>query len=250
MIAIQAPTHCPSCNAVLESVNYLLYCRNASCGAKIGKLIEHFASCLKIKGLGPATIRKLDIQDLSELYSFEVLERLSTALNSARLASKLKEELDRSQDAPLNVLLPAFSIPLIGKTAAQKLSNVCNSITDIDYDRCCAAGLGEKSTASLLSWLELEYPQVQNLPFSWKFVKAQNTSIVKGVVCITGKLVSYKTKALAQEALQQSGYEVKSSLTRDVTILVNESGIESAKTKQARAAGVTIVTNLLILTGE
>jgi hypothetical protein len=88
------------------------------------------------------------------------------------------------------------------------------------------------------------------LPFDFKFVRPQNTSLIKGVVCITGKLVSYKTKALAHEALQENGYEVKSSLTRDVTILVNESGIESAKTKQARAAGVTIVTNLLILTGE
>ncbi len=250
MIAIQAPTHCPSCNAVLESVNYLLYCRNASCGAKIGKLIEHFASSLKIKGLGPATIRKLDIQELNELYSFGSSMELSVLLGSERLASKLEEELQRSRNAPLNVLLPAFSIPLIGKTAAQKLAKVCNTINDIDYDRCRAAGLGEKSTASLLSWLELEYPLVKDLPFSWEFVKPQNTSIVKGIVCITGKLVSYKTKALAHEALQENGYEVKSSLTRDVTILVNESGIESAKTKQARAAGVTIVTNLLILTGE
>jgi len=69
-------------------------------------------------------------------------------------------------------------------------------------------------------------------------------------VCITGKLSSYKTKALAHQALQELGYEVKTSLTKDVTILVNESGIESAKTKQARDAGVTIVTNLLDLTGE
>jgi NAD-dependent DNA ligase len=249
MIAIQAPTHCPSCSAVLESVNYLLYCRNASCGAKTEKLIEHFASSLKIKGLGPATIRKLDIQELEEIYSFE-LEELVHGLGSERLAVKLKEELDRSQGAPLNVLLPAFSIPLIGKTAAQKLAVVCESIDDINYETCRAAGLGEKSTASLLGWLQLEFPLVSMLPFDFKFVRPQNTSLIKGVVCITGKLVSYKTKALAHEALQENGYEVKSSLTRDVTILVNESGIESAKTKQARAAGVTIVTNLLILTGE
>jgi hypothetical protein len=43
---------------------------------------------------------------------------------------------------------------------------------------------------------------------------------------------------------------VKGSLTKQVTILVNESGIESAKTKQARENGVTIVTNLLDFIGE
>ena len=69
----------------------------------------------------------------------------------------------------------------------------------------------------------------------------------KGVVCISGKLKSFKTKAEATKALDSAGYEVKSSLSKQVTILVNESGLESSKTKQARDSGVTIVTNLLDL---
>jgi hypothetical protein len=39
-------------------------------------------------------------------------------------------------------------------------------------------------------------------------------------------------------------------LTKDVTILVNESGVESAKTKKARESGVEIITNLLDFIGE
>jgi NAD-dependent DNA ligase len=58
-------------------------------------------------------------------------------------------------------------------------------------------------------------------------------------------LKSFKTKADATKALNDAGYEVKSSLTKQVTILVNESGVESSKTTQARESGVTIVTNLL-----
>ena len=61
---------------------------------------------------------------------------------------------------------------------------------------------------------------------------------------VSGKK-SYKTKAEATEILQQQGYTVKGSLTRDVTILVNESGIESAKTKSARDKGIQIINNLL-----
>jgi hypothetical protein len=37
---------------------------------------------------------------------------------------------------------------------------------------------------------------------------------------------------------------VKSSLTKDVNFLVNESGIESAKTRTAQERGITIITNL------
>jgi NAD-dependent DNA ligase len=64
------------------------------------------------------------------------------------------------------------------------------------------------------------------------------------VVCISGKLKSYKTKAQATEYLEKLGYLVKSSLTKDVNILVNESGIESAKTRTAQERGVKIITNL------
>ena len=82
-----------------------------------------------------------------------------------------------------------------------------------------------------------------------KFEKIKKTSN-QGVVCITGKLSSYKTKAEATTVLNELGYEVKSTVTKDVTILVNESGIESAKVKKARASGVTIITNLSDITGD
>ena len=63
-------------------------------------------------------------------------------------------------------------------------------------------------------------------------------------MCISGRLKSYKTKAHAEQVLSQYGFVVKSSLTKDVTHLVNESGIESAKTQTARDRGVNIITNL------
>jgi len=249
MTKIEAPTTCPSCSSVLEDVNFLLYCRNPHCGEKALKLIEHFAKTLKIKGLGPATIVKLDVLSLEELYNL-TLDDIAHALGSDRLAVKLVEELERSRTAPLNVLLPAFSIPLVGKTATEKLSKVCTDIEEIDYELCRTAGLGEKTATSLCDWLENSFIEVSLLPFSFEFEASVTPSTALGVVCISGKLTSYKTKAEAHKLLQELGYEVKTSLTKDVTILVNESGVESAKTTKARNAGVTIVTNLTEIIGE
>ncbi len=249
MTFIEAPTVCPSCNSVLEEVNHLLYCRNPQCGEKSLKLIEHFAKTLKIKGLGPATIRKLDIVSLEELYEL-TYEQASVALSSDRLAVKLIDELQRSRSAPLNVLLPAFSIPLIGKSAAEKLSRVCKDIEEIDYDLCRKAGLGDKASSNLTSWIEDEFYYVSLLPFDFQFDSPRVVEVAKGTVCISGKLSSFKTKAEANAKLQELGYVTKSSLTKDVTILVNESGVESAKTKKARESGVEIITNLLDFIGE
>lgn len=249
MTKIEAPTNCPSCSSVLEEVNYLLYCRNPQCGEKVLKLIEHFAKSLKIKGLGPATVTRLDIVSLEELYSL-TYDDIAYQIGSEVLAVKLVDELERSKTAPLNVLLPAFSIPLIGKTASEKLSKVCIDIEEIDYELCRQAGLGDKAATNLCKWIDEEFYQVSLLPFSFKFERYTQPTTTHGTVCISGKLTSYKTKAEAHSKLQELGYVVKTSLTKDVTILVNESGVESAKTKKARNAGVQIITNLLEFIGE
>ena len=52
------------------------------------------------------------------------------------------------------------------------------------------------------------------------------------------------TKAAAKQVLEKYGFIVKDSLTKDVTILLNESGIASSKTKKAEELGIKIFNNL------
>ncbi len=246
MQTITAPSTCPSCGYKLELSFPLLYCRSSSCGDQSSKKIEHFAKTLKIKGLGPAAINYLALESINDIYAISEYE-IVDLLGSQKLGEKLFTEIENSVKAPLNILLAAFSIRLIGKTASEKLSAVCESIHDINEDSCAKAGLGPKATESLLDWIEEEYPLL-DLPHSFAF---ESPKVRTGeVVCISGKLKSFKTKAQATEALEQHGYTVKSSVTKDVTILVNESGVESQKTTKARESGVTIVENLLDFLGE
>ena len=151
----------------------------------------------------------------------------------------------------MNAVLPAFSIPLIGKSATEKLSKYLTYIFELRLDKCQKAGLGPKATENLMDWYELEFiPFLQDLPLNWKFEKKESVRYSRGTICISGKLTSFKTKAEAEDILTRKGYVVKNSLTKDVSILVNESGIESAKTRQAQQRGITIVTNLRELIGE
>ena len=222
----------------------MLYCENILCPAQIQKRIEHFARSLKIKGLGPKSIEKLGLTSLLDIYNLSYYS-IKGALSSEKLAIKLLREINHSRKASMNDVLPAFSIPLIGKTAATKLSSKIKSLFDLDEDKCKAAGLGPKATESLLSWYSNEFEgSLKKLPFDWQFQTPKIATETKGAVCISGKLSSFKTKAEATKALSYAGYVVKSSLTKDVIFLVNESGIESAKTKEARERGITIITSL------
>ena len=250
MQAILAPEVCPSCEYSLEWKNDMLYCTHSLCPAQIQKRIEHFARSLKIKGLGPKSIEKLGLTSLLDIYNLSYYN-IKCALSSEKLAIKLLREINHSRKASMNDVLPAFSIPLIGKTAATKLSSKIKSLFDLDEDKCKAAGLGPKATESLLSWYSDEFEDsLKKLPFDWQFQTPKIATETKGAVCISGKLSSFKTKAEATKALSYAGYVVKSSLTKDVIFLINESGIESAKTKEARERGITIITSLNELIGD
>ena len=245
MKQIIPPTTCPSCMTQLEWVKDQLYCNNSNCPGKTSKKIEHFASTLKIKGLGPRTVQKLQISDLHDLYELP-LEIMIEALQSEKLAVKLHREIENSKQVDLVDLLPAFSIKLIGRSASVKICSKIKNILDINEETCAEAGLGPTATNNLLDWLIEEFTDgYDRLPFRWQqLTKLEEKSADNGVVCISGRLKSFKTKAAATQYLETKGYLVKSSLTKDVTILVNESGIESAKTQAARDKGVLIITNL------
>lgn len=246
---ITAPTNCPSCDYPLEWSNDNLYCRNSDCGATAAKRVEHFAKTLKIKGLGPAAIQKLELSSIYEIYDMDIAY-ITMMLGSGKLAVKLFEEIENSKRQPLNTVLPALGIPLIGKTATEKLSKVCETLYDIDEQTCQQAGLGPKATSNLLDWLENHFEELLKLPFTFAFEQGNISNQSKGIICITGKLNSFKTKADAKLALEKLGYVVKDSITKDVNILVNESGRETDKTKKAANSGVRIVNNLNELIGE
>jgi len=251
MREITIPTECPSCSSSLKLVKDILYCYNDHCPAKWDKRVEGFAKHLKIKGLGPSTIQKLELQDFHDIYSLEE-PVISDLLNSERLGSKLWVEIAKSTDAGLEELLPAFGIPLVGRSVASKICSQVEDISQISWESCHRAGLGPKASQNIMDWINNEfYPyEYDKLPFSFKTKQKSVKEESKGVVCITGKLKSYPNKSAAQAVLEQAGYTVKSSVTNAVTILINESGIDSTKTNNARAKGVRIITNIKHLLKE
>ena len=248
MREIVPPTNCPACSSILVWINDQLFCKQSDCSAQSTKKIEHFAKTLKIKGLGPATIEKLGLSDYHDIFSL-TQEEISFLLDSEKLGAKLHAEIQNCTTASdLTSLLPAFSIPLIGSSASNKLAQHISSIYEITPEICIEAGLGPKAASNLYDWLVGTFIDhgYNELPFSFTCKKQAKVSLddTKGTVCISGKLKSYPTKAAAQKVLEENGYVVKTSITKDVTILFNESGIASSKTKQANEKGITIIENI------
>ena len=235
---IEPPNNCPSCDSTLIFDNNILYCLNRQCPAQGQKLVENFAKNMKILGMGPAAIKKLGFSSIYDIYSCSK-DHMVECLGEA-LGNKLYANIENSKQASLNQILPSLGIPLVGKTAAEKVCSVAAHISDITSELANSV-LGPTAADNLLYWLETE--AWEELPFSFVSEKTKSGK----TVCITGKLKSFKTKSEAAKYLQDKGYKVVDSITKTTNILVNESGIESEKTKKASANGTLIVNNILEL---
>lgn len=242
---IVIPTECPCCGSKLERVVDQLFCRNIECPAQVTGKLTHFAKNMGIKGLGEKTIDKLGLSTIADLYYLDPVEVES--ILGEKTATKLLLEIEKSKNADFATVLASMSIPLIGNTIANKLAVVVNSFAEISREACKKAGLGDKATDNLLEWLEYEYQELKEfLPFTFSERKKEIVSSESntGTICITGKLSSFKTKAEAKTVLESLGYKVVDSLTKAVTILVDESGVGSSKRTTAEERGLTIITDL------
>jgi DNA ligase (NAD+) len=193
--------------------------------------------------MGPKTIEKLNLSELTEIFYMDA-DEVATVLGD-KVATKLLDEIERSKTSSLETVIASFSIPLIGGTAAKKLCSVIQDISEISSETCKAAGLGEKATNNLLDWYESEYQELREfLPFSFKQEVKQDTVSTKGTICITGKLKSVKKKAEAEKLLQTAGFTVVESVTKTTQYLLDEENAGSSKRVKAEQYGITIITDL------
>lgn len=196
--------------------------------------------------MGPKSVEKLDLQDLTELFYLD-LDTVTEVLGSEKTAAKLLDEIERAKSADLATVLASFSITLVGNTASQKICGVVEHIDHITYDTCKQAGLGDKVTENLITWLETDFPDLREfLPFSFKSNRNSTASSNNNnkTVCITGKLSSYKNKAEAYTALEAAGYKAVESVTKTTDYLVDEEDKDSTKRKKAESLGIPIIKNL------
>lgn len=242
---IEIPKNCPCCSYTLELVNDQLFCRNNACSAQLNKKLEHFTKVLGIKGFGPKTVEKLQLSDITEIFYLDRAETID-ALGSSKVVDKLLDEIERAKNADLATVLASFSIPLVGETAAAKITGIVSSIEEINQETCKAAGLGNKVTSNLLGWLSTEYLELKDfLPFSFKSSKKHIVNTDGATICITGKLVSCKTKSEATTKLTEAGFRVVESVTKTTNYLLDEQDNGSSKRKKAEELGIPIITNLL-----
>lgn len=195
------------------------------------RLVEYFVKAVGIKGLGEASIKKLDIQHPSELFGRTDWELLG------RNGLKIKEELSRPKDYA--TILGSLGIPNVGKNTARLIVDNIPKFEDLrEIANIPIKGIGPSTVESILAWIDVNEDWVLELPYPLEDegqVKVDTTEFRK--IAISGKLDMTK-KELASH-MSRHGFVLSETVTKDCYALIS-SGEESTKTKQAARYGVPV----------
>ena len=251
---ILVPTHCPSCNALLEEKGMLLFCPNKRCKPQIVAKIAHFASrdAMDIEFLSDKTASQLvdefNISNVAMLYDLEFEELVKLEGWQDKKAQNLIDALNKSKDIDLSSFIFALGILNVGKKTARDLAKnykTLDNFRNATKESLVKIGdIGDIVAESILDFLNNESALIDSLLAKGVTPKEEQETVTdsyfsgKGVV-LTGKLERF-TRDEAGDIITSLGGEVQSSVSKRTNILIAGEKAGS-KFQKAKNLGIEII---------
>ena len=198
------------------------------------KFLEYFIRILEIKGLGPASVKKLGLTHPVDLFDSPDWGKLGAN------GVKVEAEVERTKTKPYDIVLASLGIPGVGRRAAKMIVPRIPAFRNLrDIETTYIKGIGPSTIESVLAWLDDNESWVLQLPLQLEQnVQVEEVLVAKRKVCITGKLDM--TRKQLTEILEEKGFQATSTVTKDCYALIaGDSG--SSKHTRAQTLGVTII---------
>lgn len=229
------PTACPSCGSVPVQVSDQLFCKNQNCSEQLVKKVEKYCKTLRILGLGISRLKQLNLQGIEELYTLSEKD-IAEKLGSEKIAATIYSNIQATtKGVELADFIAALSIPHIGSTKAKEIAaSGKTNLADITEEDCTT--LGPVALESFKNFLTTgTWP---NIPT----VNSAKQEADKGTVVITGKISGFSNRNELKAQLEQKGYTVRSTVSKNTDYLICENPeSNSSKIVKARDIGIKIV---------
>lgn len=256
------PSSCPVCGQETsfketESDSEILRCNNDKCDAKIKARLELIASrkCFDIMGLSEGTISKIVdnfvLQYPSDIFCITKEQILSLEGFAEKSADSLYSAIKQTQkEQPLDKVLYASCIPLIGADASKRitkvytveeLSNILDKSNDEAIkDLCSIKGIGKETAKSLVMNKEqfrLMFVAIDKV--TDVAVKDNNSLDIELTFAITGQREPFKT------IIESAGHKIAGTISKKTVALIDVSGDStSAKAIKAEKLGIPVISTV------
>ena len=200
------------------------------------KVLEHFIKTLDIKGLGPASVKKMGLTHPVDLFEDQNWNLLG--VNGA----KVQAEIERTKTKPYDLVLASLGMTGVGKRASKLIISKIPAFRNLrDIETIDIKGIGPSTIESVLSWLDENEEWVLTLPLQLE----QNVTVEEVVgtparkICITGKLDM--TRNQLGDILEKLGFKVTTTVTKDCYALITGGDTTSSKYKKANTMGISVI---------
>jgi len=200
------------------------------------KVLEHFIKTLDIKGLGPASVKKMGLTHPVDLFEDQNWNLLG--VNGA----KVQAEIERTKTKPYDLVLASLGMTGVGKRASKLIISKIPAFRNLrDIETTDIKGIGPSTIESVLSWLDENEEWVLTLPLQLE----QNVTVEEVVgtparkICITGKLDM--TRNQLGDILEKLGFKVTNTVTKDCYALITGGDTTSSKYKKANTMGISVI---------
>lgn len=240
-ISTKHPDKCPICGGDIaikesDSDSEILICTNEDCSAKIQAKAELMASreALDIAGLSEGTITKIldtyEVNSHEEILSITKEQILALEGFAEKSAQSLYDSIQKAiKKQPVDRVLYASAIPLIGKSTAkdickvytiEELSNIlAKPDTEAVKDLCKIKGIGKETAKSFVKYKDkfrLMFVAIEEV--TDVAVKNNNPDKELYSICITGQREPFKS------IIESAGHKVTSSVSKKTKALIAADG--------------------------
>ncbi len=130
------PAKCPDCGSAVHHVEgeVAYRCVNAVCPGRLKESLQHYAGrhAMNIDGLGEKIVEQLVdqkiVKDFADLYSLKLDKVAGLERMAEKSAQNLLDEIAASKKSPLDRLIYALGIRMVGERTAQLLAEKFGSI--------------------------------------------------------------------------------------------------------------------------
>ena len=264
------PRTCPFCSSPIERLEgeAASFCTNIDCPQRLQGSLEHFASrgAMDIEGLGEETVRALleagMVTTIADVYRLQRDDLLALEGFGNKKTEQLLAGIESSKDQPLERLLVALNVRMIGPTVARFITRVfptLESIRQAKVEELAAVdGVGPTRAGALRKFLDTPksarlIDDLVSLGLRTDTEVGERSDTLAGwTLVLTGGLESF-TRDQAKQAVLDRGGKVTSSVSGKTSVVVAGTDAGS-KADKAVDLGVPVIDEAafvkLIETGE
>lgn len=246
------PSKCPVCGGDVErdgnDVN--LWCRNPVCQGKLEGRVLHYIKTLDILGVGEGIVAGLCtagyVKDVPDLY-YLTMEQVKEVTGGERAAEKVMTAILEKNQVPLAVFLDSLGIDGLGTTTSKDVAKEYKSLQGVLENVNASAltgieGIGGLTAKKIVEGLQAMAPMVERLRQAIDVleVKEAKGKLTGMSFVLTGAMS--KPRKDIEKAIEAAGGEMKSSVSKGVTYLVQaDASSTSSKSEKAKKLGTKVI---------